>query len=194
MPKWAWPVLCVVALFAAAVLVYFGIRGDWPTGTALEVAGMYVSLAGFALALFEIRRAQSAAIAAKQAVQRTLGAMAGHRLSLTFPQLRAHADALETAMDADDPDAAKASLVGWRRTALEAIPALRRRVGSNHSALTSLVSARLAALNAKDALYTAESTREACAAAHADMEKTTEELSILLDELVSEDEEDHEPT
>jgi hypothetical protein len=143
MPSWLRAALKVLAgllvgLAVVGAIVFWGLREHWDTATSLGVAGLVVAVGGFAIAIFEIRNAKSAAQATRKAVTRTLKGVAAVQLIRMIEQLRQAVIDLEDAVHRRDPNGVRRAIRTWRTVGTDAKGHLERRFGAALPALEPL--------------------------------------------------------
>jgi hypothetical protein len=185
MSRKEWLIATLLLAVESAILAAWGLLERWDLGESLGVAGLGLSVAGFAVALFAIQRAGSISRATQKAVISTLEGVAAGRLSVVITQLRQAVLDLETAIHDDDPKLARSTLNQWRHLGTDAEGLIKRRFGIEHPGLVPLGESIGLARQAKGALYNDGATvRVATVAALEAMESTSDVLSPLLEELV----------
>lgn len=94
--------------------------GTW-AGTGFSVIGLAVSVAGFWLAIAQIRKTRSSVEAAAAAIARTERHLVINHLLIVLSQLPQLEEELHRAVVAADADAASASLARWRYVGAEVL-------------------------------------------------------------------------
>lgn len=182
-----WVLLAVLVIITAAGLVAWGVLQSWDAELALAVAGIWLSVAGFTIAIQQIRLTRSASLAAAKAVQDALRTMASFKVSALLPTLRHEVQALELAIQNDDAEHARQALNRWRESSLDVANALAGRVSDGHRALKQVEKARDAALDAKTALYGPSAPDGNLATVQKELEKACDELTTAASELVEQE-------
>ena len=173
----------VVLMASALAALIVGLGEVWGSGEWLGAAGVVVSLAGFTVALSEIRKTQNAAVATRAAIGETLRGVAASRLGIVIIQLRELADDFEEAANAVDSERARPALTAWRHTATEAKTLVRRRFGPDHQVLSLVDESIEIARATKSQIFEhglSAADAKQCLAA---MEKALDSLGPLLEQL-----------
>jgi len=183
--RWQWGVAALICGVVGAVLTVWGFLARWTPEVALAVAGLAVSVAGFALALVSIERTRTVARAARDAIDDTLAGLAATRLGVLVVELRQEANSLEEAADAEDLPGARRSINRWRQLGGGAQTLVRRRFGAAHPSIDLLKRSISSGTEAKTGLYGESKTvREATGDSIRHMEKALEELEPLVEDLL----------
>jgi hypothetical protein len=180
------------AVLALGVLIgaVVGASDNWHVGEWLGAAGLVISLAGFTVALLEIRKTQTAAIATRRAIDRTLRGVAASRLGIVIVQLRDLADDFEDAATDSNHEQARPILTSWRHAATDAKTLVRRRFGEGHESLVLLDASIKSARDTKSRIFEDGISRDEAKQCLAKMEKALDGLGPLLEELFPASEED----
>jgi hypothetical protein len=179
-----WYALLGGLLLGSAALVPIGIVSNWSLGDSLGVAGLALSIAGFFVAIVEIRRAQAVSKATETAVLKTLKSVAAGRLFVAITQLRQFVVDLEDASANSEGRRARDALNRWRQVGGDAEGLIRRRFGADHPSLSPLHRSIELAADAKEALFEeGETVSDATAECRDAMSKTEDLLGPLLEEL-----------
>jgi Kef-type K+ transport system membrane component KefB len=184
MTRRQWWLSLIVMIVAAGVLLWIGLSHRWDTGTALGVAGIAVSVGGFAVAIIAIQATRTSAEATYAAINSTLAGVAASRLAIAITQLRQLIVDLEDAVSSGDGRHARILLNQWRYLAQDAQGLITRRFGADHDCLSTLGRSIRAASRAKGALYTPTGLAAAAGPAISAMEKASDQLGPLLEELL----------
>lgn len=124
--------------------------GDW-----LSAAGLLVSIVGFTLAIQQLRKTTSAAVATQQAIKSTSNRLSLNHLLVLLPQLRMIEGDLDAAAADDDARLAVRSLVAYSHTATQVASLLGREDASAHADLIAkLLETSRQASTAKSKLVT----------------------------------------
>jgi len=186
-----WLVALLLMVIAAGALTAWGVLAEWDTSTALGVAGLGVSVAGFAIAILAIERTGTIAANTRDAIRRTLAGVAASRLGIVITQLRQSVIDLEEAAQSNDPRLGRATLNQWRHLAADAEGLVKRRFGAQHEGIALLSRSVRLAGEAKAALFEdGASVRIAITDAVPAMEQATDQLGPLLEELLPTGEEE----
>lgn len=181
-------VFAAIAVVSGVALAAWGRAERWEAELATGVAGLWIGIAGFAVAITEIRRAATVSEATQKAVRRTLQAVAVNRLAVTITQMR---QVVEQVEDARSRRSARKAINEWRLLASDADYFVRRRFGDAHPVLPTLARSLRVAGNTKRRLHPnvdLERIKRPCLEA---MDKATDELGPLLHQLLPNiDEED----
>lgn len=172
-------IMCVLLL----AVVGWGVLARWNAGIWLGVLGLAVSVAGFSVAIVEIRHTRGVAEATSRAVKVTLKAVAAGRLAVAITQLRQLVIDLEQAIEDDDTQSARQCLNSWRYVGADAAGLIERRFGDGHDALTALARSIHLASDAKSSLFDAASVRDATADCVDSMDKASDALGPLLEQI-----------
>lgn len=132
--------------------------GDW-----LSLAGLIVSVVGFAIAIWQLFRTANASIATRKAVERTEKRMALNHLLVLLPQFRLLENDLDFAAQEDDRPLARRSLISYAHFATEVAAILQGQDNVDQSLITELRNSARDASRAKGTLIDApgtNSTRE----------------------------------
>lgn len=102
----------------------------------IGAVGLVVSIAGFLVAIQQIRKSISAADAARRAAELAAGRMSGHQLLILVGELSVAEAAFQEAMTSDDRVMSAQSLIRWRRNAakLRGVLVGMNRSGNEHLA------------------------------------------------------------
>jgi hypothetical protein len=165
-------------------LVVWGGRAEWDSDVSLGVAGIVLSVAGFSIAIQQIRTTRTASLAASAAVGHALKNVATVRASGLLPRLRQELETFESAIQRRDDDAVRRTLSAWRSSGLEAVNAFAGQVGGDHTAIKQLEQALGAAREAKAALYRSDDAYELALSAAEEMEKACDQLTVASNELL----------
>jgi hypothetical protein len=176
-----------LAAITAVVLLIWGPKEHWSAEICLGVAGLWIALWGFVLAVLEIQRASSVSKETRKAVNKTLKGVRASRLGITITQLRQTMQDLEDAAARKDADGARRAVNGWQYLAAEARGPLSKRFPGNEDLIKSLTVSLDEAFRIKGpVLAEAEGqplwtiTEKALAA----MAEVCNELAALLEELM----------
>lgn len=134
----AWRIGGVVFLLLALGLIEWAIQESWSSGICLAVVAVYVSIAGFGIAIIEIRRATTVSRATDEAVKKTLTGVAASRLGITITQLRQTVEDLEQATILKDSAGARRAVNAWRNLASEVQAPLQKRFPANTLVIPAL--------------------------------------------------------
>ncbi len=193
MTRTQWILAGISGAIVTALLLVVGLIDGWDFGETLGVAGLMVSMAGFSLAIIEIRRAQTVSRATGVAVQKTLKSVAASRLAVSTTVLRQLVTQLEEAATSEDPRAAQRILNQWRDTGTDAEGLVRRRFGVQADALPILRESIDLARETKASLFQdPEDLSAALAECLKGMAAAVDALGPLLEQLLpsTEDDED----
>jgi hypothetical protein len=124
--------------------------GDW-----LGIAGLAVSVVGFAVAIWQLVRTANATVATRQAVERTEKRMAINHLLILLPQFRIIEGELDRAAEEDDRQLASRALVSYAHYASEAAAILSSQSNADQTLVTDLRSSSREASLAKGILIDA---------------------------------------
>lgn len=149
MPGWAKAVLAIVLLLVllAGMIgpILWGKAEKWDTPTALGAAGvdlagigLAVAIGGFTVAIVQIRRAVSAAQAARHAIERTLRGVAAIELIGMIERLSNASAELQGALDDDDCRGCLRALRAWQTLGSDAKGPIERHFGTDYPALEVL--------------------------------------------------------
>ena len=173
-----------VALLSGA-LVLWGFLSSWHGDTSLAVAGLTISVLGFAVALAEIHRARRETRTTREAVDKALALVDRSRLAIRLTELQGLVETIEDASDGGEPKLLRHSVNRWRILAGSAIGLMERKVGT-HSAIPPLRKSIRLARAAKDRTYEdATSEKSATAEFIAAMNEAADELGPLTEQLIT---------
>jgi hypothetical protein len=128
--------------------------GDW-----LGIAGLAVSVVGFAIAIWQLVRTANATVATRQAVERTEKRMAINHLLILLPQFRIVEGELDRAAEEDDRQLACRALVSYAHYASEAAAILSGQSNADQSLITELRSSSREASLAKGMIIDAAKSK-----------------------------------
>lgn len=128
--------------------------GDW-----LSLAGLVVSVVGFAIAIWQLIRTANASVATKAAVERTEKRMALNHLLVLIPQFRLLENDLDFAAQDNDRALARRSLVSYAQFAAEVATILQGQDGVEQDLVEKLRSSATEASRTKGTLIDAPLSR-----------------------------------
>jgi hypothetical protein len=157
MPGWVKAAIAIVlplGLLASVIgPIVWGRAEKWDTPTALGAAGvdlagigLAIAVGGFTVAILQIRKAASAARAARQAIERTLRGVAAIELIGMIERLSNAAAELQGALADDDSPGCLRALRTWQTLGSDAKGPIERHFGADYPALESLDKALEASL------------------------------------------------
>jgi hypothetical protein len=174
----------ISTLVAAVALVSAAVIGRWTASEVLGGVGLFVSVAGFGLALWVLLEAVGVSAASQTAMRDTLETVLATRLHGAVIELFHITEAMESAAVHDDRATARSLLSRWSWRAAEISGLLRSRYGKTNEFEEALERSAEAILDAKNGLYEPESdTRTATKQAAEAMEAVCGQLGPLLGEL-----------
>lgn len=173
--------LLLGATLAAVGLVLWGVLAQWPSSEWLAIVGVAISVAGFTVAILEIRSTRGKTEATAHAVKKTLRSVAAGRLAVAITQLRQLVIDLEDTVDHDDDVGARRALNAWRYQATDVASLVQRRFGEHPSLRPLTRSIRLAS-DAKGSLNE-QSVKEATADCLEAMDKAADAVGPLLEQI-----------
>lgn len=104
----------------------------------LGVAGLAVSVVGFSLAIWQLKRTANAASATRKAIERTEKRMALNHLLVIIPQFRILENDLDRAAEDNDRSLARNALVSYAHFASEVATILESQVPPDHTLISDL--------------------------------------------------------
>lgn len=153
---WSRRAIIIVALFlviSAAILVALGFALKWSFSDSIGVAALAVSIFGFALAIHEIQRARTVALATQEKVDKTLREMGRRRLQTAVVELQGLASRTEQAFRSNETQAFLILSERWRDLAGMVTAMVGQRSGEEAKVVTDLEEARRLGREAKKAMY-----------------------------------------
>ena len=127
---------------------------DW-----LGVAGLAVSVVGFAVAIWQLIRTANASVATRKAVERTEKRMALNHLLVLLPQFRLIESDLDSAAQEDDRALARRSLVAYAHFAAEVATLLQGQDKVDQTLVIDLQTSATQASRTKASLIDATNAR-----------------------------------
>jgi hypothetical protein len=150
----------------------------------LGVAGLAVSVAGFSVAIWQLRKTQDAAAAAFDAIHDTLKGVAASRLAAVIVELRWALQEYERGIgEASDFERARAALTRWRENGGDAETLIERRFGINSDALVPLQRSRELARETKSRMFGEGGPDPDLQGCLEIMERASDALGPLLEQL-----------
>lgn len=136
-----------------AVLIALGVAFRWSFSESIGVASLAVSIFGFALAIHEIQRARTVAIATQKKVDKTLREVGRRRLQTAVVELQGLASRTEEAFRLGDTQAFLILSERWRDLAGMVTAMVGQRSGEEAKVVTDLEEARKLGREAKKDMY-----------------------------------------
>ncbi len=173
-------------VLSSAALLVVGLMSKWSFGEALGVAGLALAFWGFTLAIFEIHRARTVAVATKEAVQVALRQVDSGRLAITITEMQQLVETIQDSCDDGDRKSFRRFVSRWRLLAGSAVGLTDQRFGEGHPVIPLLRrSIRLGRETHRDIYEEGASLRDAADDFLTAMTAAADELTPLTERLLS---------